>query len=272
MVMTASAGSDATTNWSRPHLAEALLDAVPTWGIDLYTATPDIMAPLDQFHGGGKAATRELARQIDGLAGRHVLDVGGGLGGPARMLAAEYGARVTVFDLTMEHLRTGELLTTRMGLSGQVDFQHGNALDLPFQDDRFDIVWTQNSGMNIADKSRLYHGFFRVLKPGGRLAQLEPVAGPVQPPHFPLMWASDPSGSHLLTADALRQVIQDSGFVERYWNPSVQFSETSTGAPTTAMTIQRLIMGERLPAIQEARARNAKEDRLRSILAVFERP
>ena len=188
------------------------------------------------------------------------------------MLAAEYDAHVTVFDLTLDYLSAGELLTVRMGLSEHVDFQHGNALELPFPDASFDIVWTQNSGMNIADKSRLYQGFFRVLKAGGRLAQLEPVAGPGQPPHFPLMWASDPSGSHLLTADDLLHVVQDSGFVTRHWDPSVQFPETSTGAPTTTMTIQRLVMGERLPAIQEARARNAAEDRLRSILAVFERP
>jgi SAM-dependent methyltransferase len=200
-----------------------------------------------------------------------VLDVGGGLGGPARMLAVEYDARVTVFDLTADYLQAGELLTARMGLSGRVDFYHGNALDLPFADGSFDVVWTQNSGMNIADKSALYRGFWRVLKPGGRLAQLEPVAGTVQPPHFPLMWASEPSGSHLLTAEALRQVILDSGFAERYWNPAVQFPEAAAPAPAAAMTIQQLVMGERLAAIQEARKRNAAEDRLRSILAVCER-
>jgi ubiquinone/menaquinone biosynthesis C-methylase UbiE len=270
-MITPSGNSRARTHWSRPHLAEALLDAVTTLGIDLRTATPEVMAPLDQFHGGGKDATRELARRVGGLAGKHVLDVGGGLGGPARMLAVEYEARVTVFDLTADYLQAGELLTARMGLSERVDFYHGNGLDLPFLDGRFDLVWTQNSGMNIADKSALYRGFWRVLKPGGCLAQLEPVAGAVQPPHFPLMWASEPSGSHLLTAEALRRVILESGFVERYWNSAVQCPEAAAPAPATAITIQQLIMGERLPAIQEARKRNAAEDRLRSILAVCER-
>lgn len=166
-----------STYWSRPYLVEALLDAAAASGLDLRTATPEALAPLDQFHGGGKDATRALARQAEVVAGMHVLDVGGGLGGPARMLAVECGARVTVLDLTTDYLRAGALLTARMGLAGQVRFCHGNALALPFPDGSFDLVWTQNSGMQIADKVGLYRGFFHVLRPGGRLAQLEPVAG-----------------------------------------------------------------------------------------------
>jgi SAM-dependent methyltransferase len=266
-----SDSSRSTTYWSRPHLAERLLEAVAALGLDLETATPDVLAPLDQFHGGGKAVTRTLARQAGVASGMHVLDVGGGLGGPARMLAVECGTRVTVLDLTAEYLRAGAVLTARMGLTGQVVFVHGNALDLPFCPGSVDLVWTQNSGMHIADKARLYREFFRVLRPGGRLAQVEPVAGPVQPPHFPLMWAREPTESQLLSADALRAHILAAGFIEHYWNPALVPEPTRRPADT-AITIQRLIMGERLPAIQQAQARNAAEDRLRSVLAVFERP
>jgi SAM-dependent methyltransferase len=272
VVTTPDRYGDTHTHWSRPHLVEALLQAVAARGLDLSTATPDALAPLDQFHGGGKAATRMLARQAEVAAGMRVLDVGGGLGGPARMLAVEYGARVTVLDLTPDYLRAGEALTARMGLAEQVDFHHGQALDLPFADASFDLVWTQNSGMNIADKSRLYREFYRVLRPAGRLAQLEPVAGPVQPPYFPLMWANGPANNHLLAARNLHEVITTSGFRERHWNPSVSFAESAPHPSHTALTIQYLIMGERLAAIQEARARNAAEDRLRSVLAVFDRP
>jgi SAM-dependent methyltransferase len=241
-------------------------------GLDPGTVTPDRLAPLDQFHGGGQEATRALADQAGVTAGMRVLDVGGGLGGPARMLAVEYGARVMVLDLTADYLRAGALLTARMGLAGQVHFCHGQALALPFADGSFDLVWTQNSGMQLADKSRLYGGFFRVLRPGGRLAQLEPVAGPVQPPHFPLMWASEPGQSHMLAADALRDTITAAGFLARFWNPAVRFPEPAASTSPTALTIQRLIMGERLPAIREAGARNTAEHRLHSMLAVFERP
>jgi ubiquinone/menaquinone biosynthesis C-methylase UbiE len=238
----------------------------------LRTATPDALAPLDQFHGGGKEATRTLARQAGVTAGMRVLDVGGGLGGPARMLAVEYGASVTVLDLTADYLRAGALLTAQTGLARQVHFCHGNALALPFPDSSFDLVWTQNSGMQIADKARLYGGFFRVLRPAGCLAQLEPVAGSVQPPHFPLMWASEPTDSHLLSAAALREVMTATGFCERYWNPAISFPEPAASAVSTSPTIQRLIMGEHLMAIREAGARNAAEGRLHSVLAVYERP
>ena len=154
-----------------------------------------------------------------------VLDVGGGLGGPARMLAVEYGAHVTILDLTADYLRAGALLTVRMRLTEQVHFCCGHALNLPFPDGSFDVVWTQNSGMQIADKVRLYREFFRVLRPAGHLAQLEPIAGPVQPPHFPLMWAREAADSHLLTADTLREVILATGFIERYWHPAATFRE-----------------------------------------------
>src|SRR5215510_7383306 len=107
--------SGSSTYWSRPQLAERLLDAVVASGLDLRTATPEALAPLDQFHGGGKEATRVLASQAEMTAGMRVLDVGGGLGGPARMLAVEYGAQVTILDLTADYLCAGAQLTARMG-------------------------------------------------------------------------------------------------------------------------------------------------------------
>ena len=172
------------TYWSRPHLDAALLEAVAAAGLDLGTATPDALAPLDQFHSGGKEATRTLADQAGVAAGMRVLDVGGGLGGPARMLAVEYGARVTVLDLTADYLRAGALLTARMGLAEQVHFCHGQALALPFADGSFDLVWTQNSGMQLADKGRLYRGLLArpacggpsgAIRAGGRTGTAAPL-------------------------------------------------------------------------------------------------
>ena len=261
-----------STYWSRPQLAGTLLEAVVAAGLDLRTATPEELAPLDQFHGGGKDATRALADQAEMATGTRVLDVGGGLGGPARMLAVEYGARVTILDLTADYLRAGALLTAHMGLTEQVHLCCGHALNLPFPGGSFDLVWTQNSGMQIADKARLYREFFRVLRSGGRLAQLEPIAGPVQPPHFPLMWAREAADSHLLAADALRAIILAAGFVERYWHPTATFRESAPSPGPTPRTIQSLVMGEHLAAIQEARVRNVAEDRLRTVLLVCERP
>jgi SAM-dependent methyltransferase len=128
-------------------LCEALLEAVATAGLDLHTATPDDLAPLDQFHGGGKVATRMLADQAAVAVGMRVLDVGGGLGEPARMLAVEYGATVTVLDLTTDYLQAGELLTACLHLAEQVTFHHGNALDLPYIDYSCGTQYETGSGL-----------------------------------------------------------------------------------------------------------------------------
>ena len=183
---TSSSGA-INTYWGREGLGQAILDALVASGKSLDTLTIDDLAPADQFHGGGKAATVRLARLARVSPGTRVLDVGGGLGGPARTLAVEFGCHVTVIDLTESYVRAAEMLTAQLGLGDRVTHHVGNALALPFDPGTFDVVWTQNSGMNIADKERLYLGFHRVLRPGGRLAFQEPMAGPVQPLIFPVM-------------------------------------------------------------------------------------
>ena len=118
-----------------------------------------------------------------------MLDVGGGLGAPARLLAHEHGCRVTVLDLTEAYCRAGERLTAWTGLGDRVRFRHGDALALPFEDGSFDVAWLQHSSMNVADKGRLYAELRRVLRPGGWLALSEVVAGSGEAPHFPALWA-----------------------------------------------------------------------------------
>jgi SAM-dependent methyltransferase len=258
--------------WERERLAESILTALAAAGKNLDALTIDDLAITDQFHGGGKPATTRLARLFGAAPGQRVLDVGGGLGGPARTLAVEYGCRVTVVDLTESFVRAARVLTARLGLDDRVSHNVGDALDLRFDTGAFDVVWTQNSGMNIADKARLYAGFHRMLRPGGRLAIQEPMAGPVQPPIFPLMWATDPAHSFLWPPDEMRALIAAAGFTERAWEDVT--AETAT--PATADSIpahsaQRLIMGEALDAIIRANHRNRAEGRIVSIQAVFER-
>lgn len=178
----------------------------------------------DQLHSRGKEATLELARLAGLRADERVLDVGGGLGGPARTLAREVGCRVTVLDLTEEYCRVGEMLTARTGLGERVEFRHGDALAMPFADGAFDVAWTQHSTMNIADKERLYAEMRRALRPGGRLAMHEIMAGPVQPIHFPVPWAPDPSISFLRPPGEVRALLQALGFEEMAWEDVTQLS------------------------------------------------
>jgi len=206
--------------WGRDGLAPAIFDALAASGKNLDALTIDDLSPMDHFHGGGKEVTVRLARLAGLTPGLRVLDVGGGLGGPARTLAVEFGCHVTVVDLTESYVHAAGEITDRLGLGERVSHHVGNALELPFNEGAFDVVWTQNSGMNIADKERLYVGFHRVLRPGGLLALQEPMAGPVQPPIFPLMWAVTETTSFLRTPVEMRLMIEDAGFRTRSWDSS----------------------------------------------------
>jgi SAM-dependent methyltransferase len=259
--------------WGRENLAEAILAALAARGADLDALTPDVLAPVDQFHGGGKPATDRLARLAGAGAGTRVLDVGGGFGGPSRTLAVELGCLVTTVDLTASYVRAARALTTRMRLDDRVSHHVGNALALPFPDETFDLVWTQNSGMNIADKARLYAGFHRVLRPGGRLALQEPMAGPAQPLLYPVMWARDPSTSFLRTPAEMRAVIEAAGFRARVWDDvTAETAGPATAAAIPPHSIQRLVMGDAIDEIIRVGHRNRDEGRLVSIHAIFERP
>jgi predicted methyltransferase len=126
--------------------------------------------------------------------------------------------------------------------------------------------------MNIADKAALYAGFHRVLRPGGLLALQEPMAGPVQPPIFPLMWARDASGSFLRSPDDMRATIEAAGFAERAWQDvTAEAVGPSTGAAVPPHAIQRIVMGDRLDAIIAAGHHNREEQRIVMTHAVFVR-
>lgn len=259
--------------WGRDGLGQRILDALVAAGKDLGALTVDDVAPADHFHGGGKAATDRLARLAAPPPGTRVLDVGGGLGGPARTLAVSYGCRVTVLDLTESYVRAGERLTELLRLGDRVSHHVGNALELPFPDGAFDMVWTQNSGMNIADKERLYAGFHRVLRPGGVLAFQEPMAGPGGPPIFPMMWARDASQSFLRAPGEMRALLEAAGLRVREWHDVT--ADTSVATPPAALpayAISKLVMGDALEGIMAAGQRSRDERRVLMIHAVCDRP
>jgi ubiquinone/menaquinone biosynthesis C-methylase UbiE len=257
--------------WGRDGLERAILDALAAAGKDIESLTIDDLAPADQFHGGGKAATERLARLAQLRPGMRVLDVGGGLGGPARTLAVQFDCLVTVVDLTESYVRSGEALTARVGLAGRVTHRVGSALELDVEDGAFDVVWTQNSGMNVADKERLYAGFSRVLRRGGLLALQEPMAGPVQPVVFPVMWARDPSASFLRRPDEMRTLIEEAGFQTLAWQDvTAEVAGPGAGASVPAHSIQRIVMGQTLSEITAAGQRNREEGRIVMIQAVLE--
>ena len=173
---------------------------------------------LDQFHSGGLAATQQLAEALAPATGAHVLDVGCGIGGPARFLAANYGCQVTGIDLSQPFIDVATMLSARTGWQDQTTFQTGNALHMPFPDATFDAVWSQHVAMNIGDRAGLYAEMRRVLRPGGRLALHDVLQGDGGPVIYPVPWADNPAISHLLTADAMRDALGAAGFTITGWD------------------------------------------------------
>jgi ubiquinone/menaquinone biosynthesis C-methylase UbiE len=258
--------------WGRGALEQAIDDALAGVGKDPRALTLEDLATVDHFHGGGRASTQRLARRAGLRPGMRVLDVGGGLGGPARTLAAEFGCLVTVVDLTESYVEAGRALTARVGLADRVRHVVGDALALPAGSGTFDAIWTENSGMNIADKSRLYQGFAGLLAPGAVLALQEPMAGPNAPPVYPQMWARDASTSFLWTPEAMRATIEAAGFACRAWDDVTRELPTpSSGASVPPQSIARIVMGDAIDAITAAARRNRDEGRVVMVQAVFAR-
>jgi ubiquinone/menaquinone biosynthesis C-methylase UbiE len=198
-------------HYTLPHLYESILTALEKMGIDTTNVTRKELATVDEFHVRGLEVTKELAGHAGLTKGMKILDVGCGVGGPCRLLADEYGCITTGIDITEEFIRTAILLSRLVGLEDRTNFIQADALQLPFDENSFDIVWTQHVQMNIADKKKFYLEISRVLKPGGHFIYYDIFSIDNQPIQFPVPWASVPSLSHLITTDELYKILPSAG-------------------------------------------------------------
>ncbi|MFD3191682.1 class I SAM-dependent methyltransferase [Sedimentitalea sp. HM32M-2] len=172
----------------------------------------DTLAQFDEFHIGGRPATKAFVQRLGLSAGSRILDLGCGLGGPARFIAKTTGARVTGIDLTREFVEVGRELTGMVLMVDRVELVQGSILDLPFQGDRFDVAYMIHVGMNIADKAALAAEAARVLKPGGLFAIYDVMATGTAPPTYPVPWASSADQSALATPANYRAALEGAGF------------------------------------------------------------
>lgn len=191
---------------------EVILAAVAAAGKNPDRLEPEDLALFDQLHTSRQAATERMIAKLAPTSGQHVLDVGCGLGGPARQLAKATGCRVTGIDLTPGFVETAVDFTRRTGQTATVAFQQGSATALPFADGSFDAAWHIHMSMNVADKPAMYAEIFRVLKPGARFAFYDPIRGEADEVAYPVPWAETSATSFLLRRTDMLALVEKSGF------------------------------------------------------------
>jgi ubiquinone/menaquinone biosynthesis C-methylase UbiE len=261
-------------------IAERILAALRAVRGPEAPVTVDALAPLDHFHGGGVIATQALARVLNPQPGQRLIDIGSGIGGPARWMAAKFGVHVTGVDLTPEFCEAAEALTRAAGLEAHIRIVNGSALELPAPDGAFDAAYSQNVVMNIADKQRFYREAFRVLRPGGLLAVASVCAGSGGEPYYPQMWAATVATSFLTTPEDTSRDMRAGGFA------IVSFRDTSADQPSARTRSGQQLEPGRLPplgihvlmgeeTVREAQrngARSLAEGRTAAIEALLRKP
>jgi ubiquinone/menaquinone biosynthesis C-methylase UbiE len=253
-------------------LADAIAAKLLSTGKDLNKLTTTDLATVDEFHIRGRKATLELGEKVNLSSHSHVLDIGSGLGGPARTLAETYGCRVTGIDLTQAFCDAATAMSDWVGLGGRVSFKQGDATNLPFENQAFDAAMTIHVAMNIAAKDKMYLEARRVLKPGGVFAVYDVLQGEGGDVLYPVPWAREPSISHLETPDEMKSLLISAGFklldVQDSTQERQSFFEKMTAqmAKTgTSPVIWQLFLGDDFPAMARNQVRNVTERRIRTV-------
>jgi len=241
-------------HYGRGQLEESILAAVAREGKDPENLSAADLAAVDEFHVGGLEATQELAARMELRPGLRLLDVGSGIGGPARYFAAEHSCNVTGIDLTEEFVRVAASLTQRTKLDRLAEFRLGSALQLPFAPATFDRAYMIHVGMNIADKPGIFREVRRVLKPAGLFTIYDIMRTADGPIRYPVPWAVSEETSFVASAKDYRDALHTAGFQiaqERGRGPfAIAFTErvmarmAQTGPPALGL---HLLMGEKAP-------------------------
>jgi SAM-dependent methyltransferase len=203
---------DISTHYTHGDLVAAIRSGIEKTGKTIDNVTVDDLAPVDEFHVGGRQASEHFLDQLELTAEKRILDVGCGLGGPARFAASRYGCRVEGIDLTPEYVETGQVICKWVGLAGRISLHQGSALSMTFADGVFDGAYMLHVGMNIEDKAKLCAEVGRVLRPGalfGIYDIMETGSGELA---FPVPWATTAAFSAVVEPGQYRDALKAAGF------------------------------------------------------------
>lgn len=203
---------DVTAHYRVPHLLETIRAGLAALGKTPETVTVEDLAPIEEFHIGGRPATKEVLDRLALRPGSQVLDIGCGIGGPARFAASAYGVRVCGIDLTADYVEIGQTLSQWVGLAEQVSLRQASATSLPFTQGTFDAAYMLHVGMNIAEKEALAREAARVLKPGCLFAIFDVMRLNDEPLKFPVPWAAHAGLSSVDTPNVYKEALQLAGF------------------------------------------------------------
>jgi sarcosine/dimethylglycine N-methyltransferase len=233
------------------------------------------LAGFDQFHVGGLESTVVFGQLLGIGRGDQVLDAGSGLGGPSRYMAETFGCEVTGVDLAPSYVAIARLLADRTALSAAVTYQVGDLAALAFDTARFDLAYSQHVVMNIRDRGRVYAEMRRVVKPGGRFAFFDVLAADKKPePYFPLPWAEHAGASVLLTAKETLAALDQAGWKLSVWQDVTADARAwfAQQRPVTSQGVHLAsVMGPRFAEMASNLGRSLVEEKLRLVMAVFER-
>lgn len=270
--------SKVASHYGLTDLHRTILANLAASGFDVARLKHDDLAQIDEFHMGGRPATEYVLTKLKLAGGEHVLDVGSGLGGPARCLASRFGCAVTGLDLTPDYVTIARDLTIRTGLEDRIAFVVGSALAMPFADGRFDAAINFHVAMNIRERDKLYGEVARVLKPGGVFCLYDVMrdAGDGEL-HFPLHWADTPETSHLTTPSGTAALLEAAGFrveeVEERKDIALAFLQERRAALAdgTPLLGVHVLLGANARVKVENMIRNLEEGRVTPVIMVARR-
>ena len=260
-------------------LYDKIMDGLNALGKDVTQLTLEDLHPVDEFHIRGTTATNELIDLCGFSSDMHILDIGCGVGGSTRRLSHYLGCRVTGVDLSDEYIDVAQRLTQFFDFQDRVNFHAASALDLPFEDNYFDGVWSIQMGMNVEDKLAWLNELYRVVKPGGRVVMYEVCANKNAPVYFPVPWAQDGSISFLVKPDEFREVITAAGFDIDVWHDKTGLARQAfahmrepVGEPELPELGVHLLVGNDILTKAYNLSRNLHEERVSLIETVAVKP